>query len=629
MKFSTPQLFLGVLCLVFQTHWLAAQGTDICAQLSMELSAEGIYCNSNKGAIAVKFSGGTSGEYVVSWDNHDNSIWGKTNTFFEFYHIQDLPAGDYTVKVMDFRTQCAVKKKISLKKGALPEGLVLTMGDVGCNGMGSLSAFIPYQQPPFHISLKGPKTANYVANNRNFRIHNLPAGDYEISFVENGCVATAKRTIGGGENLPKLSIEAVAGGCNVSTGAIVASASGGKPGYKLSWKGPTKGNVSLMETLQLNDFQTGTYNFTLEDANGCKSMATLDVDRGGLSIELGATQALCNQNGAIKVNIAGGKAPFTVNWRGGVTMVEGNSSVNGSTTLSLGQGTYLVEVKDSEGCSVFSSATIVEKPTDLYCSITPTATTCKESNGSIRVFISGGKRPYTLSYSGPVSGTQTVNGTTTFNNLPAGTYTTFLQDAEGCSVSESSEVTVGATENAIAAFDFAASGTALSFFNQSTAGTYEWTFGDGTTSSATSPNHTYAAGGSYEVCLTVTGKCNANTLCKEIVIVAFRNPANNGLQIEQSLELQQEESFLGNKIRTENFPNPFINETTIRFELPEAAFTTIQILNSNGKIVATHRGNYDKGQQLFTFNQNSLASGIYYYTITAGTYQVTNKMVVR
>ena len=55
---------------------------------------------------------------------------------------------------------------------------------------------------------------------------------------------------------------------------------------------------------------------------------------------------------------------------------------------------------------------------------------------------------------------------------------------------------------------------AMNFLNTSTGNisTYEWNFGDGTTSAVQSPSHVYAAAGSYSVSLTVTGPGGTNTL---------------------------------------------------------------------------------------------------------------------
>lgn len=71
-------------------------------------------------------------------------------------------------------------------------------------------------------------------------------------------------------------------------------------------------------------------------------------------------------------------------------------------------------------------------------------------------------------------------------------------------------------------------------FNNLSSGTslqYQWWFGDGNFSSATNPTHTYAANGTYDVCLVVlgsspTGGCD-DTLCIPLVVTGVGgNPTN-------------------------------------------------------------------------------------------------------
>jgi len=624
-----PPMFLWIICLVFQANTISAQQVDRCAEFDIELSSIGIFCDQSRGQIEVDIIGGISGEYLVEWDNLGNTIWEERNTFFPFYTIVDLPPSTYRVKVTDRRTGCFVMKSISLIKGELPEDLVLTGNAVACNGMGTISITIPRDKPPFFISLNGPVKANYIANSRNFRIYNLPAGEYEIGFEEDGCVATTTTVVSEGENLPKVSVKALEGACAISTGAVVVEPSGGivSGDYTLSWDGPTKGSINIAGTTEVTGLITGSYKFTLTDDNGCKALSMVDIDRSGMSIDLATTQSKCNQNGSIKVDISSGAAPYTVSWKGGGS--EGSREVSGnSTTFSLPRGTYIIEVNDANGCSTYSNTAIIDVPTDLYCSISTKATTCKDDNGSMKVFISGGKKPYTLSYSGPVSRTVQANGTVYFHNLPAGVYTTFLQDAEGCFVSESSEVQIGSSQETNSSFAYSANGTAVFFFNNSTSGEYYWDFGDGGSSTKTSPSHNYANSGDYEVCLTTTDECGLSIQCQTLSIVAFKDLSGLIGQVGSKTELNTTSSAEGMRV-AQNYPNPFVNQTEILFELPEALLTTITIHDNAGKVIQKHTAQYEKGSNLFTFNQNNLASGVYYYTISTGNASISKNMLIK
>ena len=62
---------------------------------------------------------------------------------------------------------------------------------------------------------------------------------------------------------------------------------------------------------------------------------------------------------------------------------------------------------------------------------------------------------------------------------------------------------------------------------------WAWNFGDGAISSERNPNHTYAAGNTYEVCLTITNDCGAtDRACSNIVIdePITCNPLNAGFE---------------------------------------------------------------------------------------------------
>lgn len=68
----------------------------------------------------------------------------------------------------------------------------------------------------------------------------------------------------------------------------------------------------------------------------------------------------------------------------------------------------------------------------------------------------------------------------------------------------------------------------VNFSDNSTASapllTWAWDFGDGNTSTQQNPTHTYAAAGTYTVCLTVTTACGMATTCDPLNVVICNNP---------------------------------------------------------------------------------------------------------
>jgi len=67
-----------------------------------------------------------------------------------------------------------------------------------------------------------------------------------------------------------------------------------------------------------------------------------------------------------------------------------------------------------------------------------------------------------------------------------------------------------------------------------------------------------------------------------------------------------------------NYPNPFNPSTTIVFGLPEASDVTLEIYNSIGRKVATViNKRMDAGYHNFIWDASSVASGVYFYRMTA------------
>ena len=88
-----------------------------------------------------------------------------------------------------------------------------------------------------------------------------------------------------------------------------------------------------------------------------------------------------------------------------------------------------------------------------------------------------------------------------------------------------------------------------------------------------------------------------------------------------------------------NYPNPFNPETWIPYQLSKAADVTVTIYASNGNVVRTLAlGHQDVGtyktrsQAAYWDGTNetgeSVASGIYFYTLTAGDFSGTRKMII-
>jgi hypothetical protein len=79
---------------------------------------------------------------------------------------------------------------------------------------------------------------------------------------------------------------------------------------------------------------------------------------------------------------------------------------------------------------------------------------------------------------------------------------------------------------------------------------------------------------------------------------------------------------------TQNYPNPFNPSTQITYALPQSGHVSLKVYNVLGMEVATiFAGVQDAGRHEIVFDGGKLASGVYFYRLTAANVSLTKKMV--
>ena len=84
----------------------------------------------------------------------------------------------------------------------------------------------------------------------------------------------------------------------------------------------------------------------------------------------------------------------------------------------------------------------------------------------------------------------------------------------------------------------------------------------------------------------------------------------------------------------QNFPNPFNPSTNIKYNLPESDSVTLTIFNTTGQKVRTlinskqSIGNHTVIWDSRNDNGSMVSSGIYYYTLKAGSDKVLSRKMI-
>ena len=79
----------------------------------------------------------------------------------------------------------------------------------------------------------------------------------------------------------------------------------------------------------------------------------------------------------------------------------------------------------------------------------------------------------------------------------------------------------------------------------------------------------------------------------------------------------------------QNYPNPFNPSTVISYQLPLTTLVTLKVYDELGRLVGTLVDERQTaGAHSVTFNANRLASGVYFYRLTAGSFAQTKKLML-
>jgi len=107
------------------------------------------------------------------------------------------------------------------------------------------------------------------------------------------------------------------------------------------------------------------------------------------------------------------------------------------------------------------------------------------------------------------------------------------------------------------------------------------------------------------------------------------NTITRGSSNNTFTDVQEDNNLITAYRLNQNYPNPFNPTTTISFSIPTNAYVSLKIYDALGREVAElYKGELNAGTYSHQWNGESLASGIYFCRLQAGTYVDTKKLLL-
>ena len=242
---------------------------------------------------------------------------------------------------------------------------------------------------------------------------------------------TATHEVGHWLNLRHIWGDATCGNDYVSDTPTQASSNGGCPSFP-STSNCTGNSPNGDMFMNYMDYTYDACMYMFSAGQKTRMRATLNGSRSSLlssngcvpvniPIVLSATIAhiSCNggTDGAIDLSVSGGLAPFSYSWSTGATSQD---------ISNLSAGSYTVNVTDAQG-QVQTAAYSIAEPTAISIWYNAVNTSAQGmSDGAIYTATAGGAPPYAYYWVSPYATTQNLT------NIPAGTYTFYAIDTNGC-----------------------------------------------------------------------------------------------------------------------------------------------------------------------------------------------------
>lgn len=397
-------------------------------------------CNSlGTGIISILPSGGTP-PYTVEWYSPSlppiNTVVDTPSTRTGLY------TGTYQLTISDSSDPVNLESLVNvfLSNGCCAKitGVTGTTCN-GNNGSVGVSASTLSSAVSFSIYTTGNTLVSSLASSTNeVVIGDLSGGTYYIVAVDSGgCSAYTSNFIVLNSPTFDFGFYTVPNSACLPTGEAIGkiyiTGQTGTPPYNYVWSNNATGST-------ITGLTNGIYSCSVTDANNCtktKSTSITNVPPLGLVYFSASTPSCFNSDGALKIFISGGTAPYYYSASTGSVDI---SYAQDFTINAIPAGNYAFVVTDAGLCQIYASSNLQTPNSIGAVTVNATNSTCSSTNGSIAINVGQGLPPFTYTLVYPDSSNDSITTSSPnyiYDNLSAGTYTVFVEDQSTCVFSQS------------------------------------------------------------------------------------------------------------------------------------------------------------------------------------------------
>ena len=424
-----------------------------------------------------------------------------------------LAGGIYNYTIID-DNGCLFTDNVTLTSSVAPIATTAALGAISCVNLSTLVSGMGSSTGSGFTYLWSTANGNIVSGANTLDATVNMAGTYTllVTNTSNGCTQSSSVSVTANTLAPTAAIQAPAAITCVATQVTIdASQSSTGSGFTYAWS--STDGIILSGGTTLNPIVTaaGTYSLLITNtSNGCTTTGTATVAANTTAPTLTAADGVltCSEPSA---SICATSDAVSFLWN-----VTDN---NTSSCLAVTQGgVYTVTATGANGCTSTATATVtVSNDFPQLSAATPGLVTCAVNEITLTGSVVGDVADFTFNWTS-VDGL-IVSGANTLTPVVSsgGEYILVATNINtGCS----SNITVEVDELSAAplsTYSGALNGNILSVsaVDADPSTTYNWDFGNGSTSTDASAMTTYTASGVYNVCLTTTNVCGSNTTCVE------------------------------------------------------------------------------------------------------------------